>query len=85
MLAAQPREDLPRRLGAASFHVRQSLLNSFDGFDPIEQRLVGRRILDHQLGFAIDGQDKRVPGLPEAIAQVDRIALELTERPNVVG
>jgi len=42
-----------------------------------------RRVLDHQLGLAVDGQG--VPGLSEATEQIDRIALELTERPNVVG
>jgi hypothetical protein len=81
MLAAQPREDLPRRFGAASFHVRQSLLNPFDSFDPIEQRLVGRRILDHEFSLAVDGQDKRMSGLSEAIEQIGGIALEFAKRP----
>jgi hypothetical protein len=85
MLAAKPGEDLPRRLRATGLDVRQSLLNPFDGFDPIQQRLVGCRILDHEFGFAVDGQDKGEPGLPEPIEQIDRFALELTERPNVVG
>jgi hypothetical protein len=82
---AQPREDLPRRFGAASFHVRQSLLNPFDGFDPIEQRLVGRRILDHEFSLAVDGQHKRVSGRPQTVQQVNRVAFEVTERTDVVG
>jgi hypothetical protein len=85
MLAAQPIEHLARRLGAAGLHIRQALLNAFDGFDSIEQRLVGRRILDHELGLAVDGQDKGVSSLPEALEQVHRIAFELTERTNVVS
>jgi hypothetical protein len=67
MLAAQPRKDLLSRLGAACLYVCQALLNAFDGFDSIEQRLVGRRILDHQFGLTVDGQDQRVRGLSEAV------------------
>src|SRR5262245_43618913 len=85
MLAAEPREHLPRRLGAARLHVRQTMLNPFDRLDAVEERLVGLGILHDQLGLAVDGQDKRVSGLPEPIQQVDGIALELTERTNVVG
>ena len=40
MLAAQPIEHLPCRLGAPGLHVRKSVLNPFDGFDAVEQRLV---------------------------------------------
>jgi hypothetical protein len=58
MFAAQPTEHLPRRLGAAGLHVREALLNALDGFDSIEQRPVGRRILNYQLGLAVDGQDQ---------------------------
>jgi hypothetical protein len=32
--------------------------------------VVGRRILDHQLGLAVDGQDQGVPGLSEAVEQI---------------
>jgi hypothetical protein len=60
-------------------------VNPFDSFDAIEQRLVGRGILNYQLGLAVNGQDQRVPGLSEAAEQIEGIALELTERPNVVG
>lgn len=36
MLATQPVEHLPSRLGAPGFHVCKSLLNAFDGFDAAE-------------------------------------------------
>jgi len=85
MLAAQPIEHLARRLGAAGLGVREALLNALDRFDSIEERLVSCRILDDQLSLAVDRQDQRVPGLSEAFEQIDGIALELTERPNVVG
>src|SRR5262245_21529444 len=78
MLAAQAIEHLPRGFGAPGLHVRQAFLNPFDGFDAIEQRLVGRRILNNQLGLAVDRQDQRVPGLSKAAEQIDGIALELT-------
>ena len=35
MLAAQPREHLPRRLSASGLDVHQSPLNSFQGFGAI--------------------------------------------------
>ena len=47
--------------------------------------ILGVGVLDYNLGLAVDGQDKRVYGLPEALEQVDGIAPELTERSDVVG
>jgi hypothetical protein len=85
MLAAQPTEDVPRRLCAAGLHVSQSLLNPFDGFDSVEEGLVGRRILDDEFGLAVDGQNEGVPGPSDAIEEIDGIAFELAERPNVIG
>jgi hypothetical protein len=79
MLPAQPGEHLPRRFRAARLHIREPPLNPFDRLDAVEQGLVGRRILDHELGLAVDGQDKGVSGLSEAIEQVEGIAFELTE------
>jgi hypothetical protein len=80
MLPAQPSEDMPRRLGSASSRVRQSLLNPLDGLDSVEQRLVGPGILNHQLCLAVDRQHKGMSGLAEAVQEVDRVALEVTER-----
>src|SRR3989442_145368 len=56
MLAAQPSKYLPCRLGAAGLHVRQTPLNPFDGFDAVEERLVGLSILHDHFGLAVDGQ-----------------------------
>jgi hypothetical protein len=54
-------QSLPSGLGAAGFRVRKSLLNPFDGFDAGEQRLEVRRVLDHKLGLAVDGQGQLAP------------------------
>jgi CrcB protein len=67
MVAAQPIERLPRRLGAASLHVGQPPLNSLDRLHAIEERLVGLRILDHELRLPVDSQDQGVAGLPKAV------------------
>ena len=48
VLAAQPIEDLPRRLGAAGLHVGQPAQNPFDGPDAITQHLVRLHILHDQ-------------------------------------
>jgi hypothetical protein len=85
MLTPQSIEHLPRWLRAADFHIRQPALNPFDGLDAVEQRLVSRRVLHHQLRFSIYGQDERMSGLAKAIEQLDGVALEITERANVVG
>jgi len=85
MLATQPIEHLPRGLGATGFDVGQAALNALDGLDSIQQRLVGLRILYDQFRLPVDGQNQGMTCLSETIQQIDRVALEVTERPNVVG
>ena len=79
MLTPQSIEHLPRRLRAAGFHIRQPALNPLDGFDAVEERLVGRRVLHHQLGSSVHRQDERMSGLAKAIEQFDGITVEITE------
>jgi hypothetical protein len=85
MLAAQAIQHLPRGLCASSLYVGQAALNPFDGLHAIQQRLVRLGVLHDEFGFAVYGQHERMPGVPEAIQEIDRIALELTEGTNVVG
>lgn len=85
MPAAQPIEHLPRRLRAVGLHVRQTPLDALDGLHAVEQRLVRLRILHDQLRLAVDCQDQGMPGFAETIEQLHRVALEVTERTNVVG
>jgi hypothetical protein len=40
-----------------AFHVS----NPFDRFDPVKQRLVRRRVLNHETGLAVDRQSDGVP------------------------
>jgi hypothetical protein len=67
MLAPQASEGLPRRSGAAGLHVGQPSLDPFDGFNAIQQRLIGFRVLDDELRFPVDGQDQGMSRLPQAI------------------
>src|SRR5262245_39638727 len=85
MLPAQPVKHLPRRLRAAGLYIRQSPLYAFDRLDAIKQGLVGLGILHDQLRLAIDRQHKGVPGLPQAVQQIDRVALEVAERADIIG
>jgi len=80
MLAAQPIEHLPSGLRATGFDVGQAALNTLDGLNSIQQRLVGLRVLHHQLRLPVDGQDQGMTRLPKTIEQLDRVALEVTER-----
>lgn len=84
MPAAQPIEHLPRRLRAVGLHVRQTPLDALDGLHAVEQRLV-LRILHDQLRLAVDCQDQGMPGFAETIEQLHRVALEVTERTNVIA
>jgi hypothetical protein len=85
MLATQPIEHLPRGLGTTGFDIGQAALNALDGLDSIHERLVGLRILYDQFRLPVDGQHQGMTCLSETIQQIDRVALEVTERPNVVG
>jgi len=85
MLAAQPIEHLPCGLRATSFHIGQPALNSLDRLDAVEQSLVGLRVLHDELRFPVDGQDQGMASLPKTIEQLDRVAFEVAERPNIVG
>src|SRR3972149_12019457 len=85
MLPAEPGEHLLCRFRAAGLHIRQSPLNAFDRFDAVEQRLIGLGVLHDTLRLAIDRQNEGMPGLSEAVQEVDRVALEVTERTDVVS
>jgi len=66
VLATQQREHLPRWL-AAGLHVRRSFSKPFGRFDSLKQRLVRRRILNHEVGLAAEGQNDGASRLSEAI------------------
>src|SRR5690242_9875752 len=85
MLAAEPGEHLPRWFRATCLYVGQSALNPFDRLDAVEQGLVSLRVLHHQLRLAVDRQNEGMAGLPKAIQEIDRVALEVAERTDVVG
>ena len=67
MLPAQPIEHIARRLGPAGLHVSESTLQRLHRLDPIEQVLVGFRILNDDLRAPVDRQDERMSGALEAI------------------
>jgi hypothetical protein len=54
-------------------------LSAFDRLHAIEKLLVGFRILDDDLRFAVDCQHQRIAGLLEAFEEFRRVALEVTE------
>jgi hypothetical protein len=47
--------------------------------------LVGLRILNNDLSFAVDSQDQWVAGLPEAVEELRRVSFEVAEGSYVVG
>ena len=51
----------------------------------IQQSLVGSRVLNDDFGLPVDGQDQGMAGLAQTIEQLDRVALEVARRSNVVG
>src|SRR5262249_26594309 len=65
--------------------IRQSSLYAFDRLYTVEQSLVRLGVLHDQLRLAVDGQHQGVSRLPEAVQQVNRVALEVAERTDVVG
>jgi hypothetical protein len=80
MLAAQLREDLPRRLRAPALHIREPSSNLFDRFDAVKQRLVRWRVLDHEGVLAVDRQDDGPPRLSQVINHVTCPTLKLAQR-----
>jgi hypothetical protein len=85
MFASKPVEHLPRWLRAPSPHISQASLDALDGLDALQKLLVGFRILDDDLGSPVDRQDQRVAGFLEAVEELRRVSLEVTEGPNIVG
>jgi hypothetical protein len=58
-------------------------LESFEFLDVIEELLVGHGVLDHHLGFPIDGQHHRPPTLAHLFEKVGRVAFEVAEGVDV--
>jgi hypothetical protein len=85
MLPTEAGEHLPRRLRATRLDIGQTTLDPFDGLNPVEQRLVRPCVLHDQPGLPIDRQHQGMAGHPEAVQEVGRVALEVTERSDVVG
>ena len=77
------RREIARWLAPLAEAAEMQLTRSSD--ISVEQRLIGLGVLHDQLRLAIDRQNKGMPGLSKAVQEIDRVALEVTERPNIVG
>src|ERR1019366_2469574 len=79
--------EFPQGRDSPSFHIRQPAPYPFDRLQfihPVQQFLIGSRILDHQFRLPVDSQDQRMAAASHLLQELARVPLEFAQRMNVI-
>src|SRR5262245_42786654 len=88
VLLTQAFESLDGWLRAASLDVCPAFaqeLHHLGLLGQLQEALIAGRVLNHQFGFPVDGQDYRLPALLHPGHELRRLAFEVTQRTNILG